>query len=618
MSNQDNNNSDLDSVLQRLVGNAGVYLPGERPEEILNDIEKVVEEEFAKARKKGFIHPASLKKMGVTKIYDGDILDTCKFIGWAQNYPDQTTENSILQVASIYSKMHNGKAQFLEWGKKRTGFDQEKFEYIFNEALKLGSASCASINAEWSQCESCPKWGKIKTPHQITGASHIKTEKYGFFNVSFDKVGNPVRQNPNYVDLKRKFDEEFPSYVSLPEMKCIYVFNGKYYTEMNKDDIIAWTVQKLDLDNQRDSHRKEFVSFLFGFNKVGMNWFGESTNQKINLQNGVYDTKTNKLIPHSPQYGFKNVLPYDFESDAKCPNFDKFLNEVTLGDESLQRLLKEYIGYALSGDPIWLQFGMLLYGGGANGKSTLVQVIRELAGKGSYSSLMIDDLMDKESRYRLDGANFNICEELPRSVRSAENLKNIIGGGDVSAKKLYAQSYNFENRAKMFFTCNELPSTGDASYGLIRRFIIIPFNATFSDELKNIDRMILSKMKTELSGIFNQVIQAYIEVKKNSIFSESKASQAILKEFEEIQDTTMEFIQDRVHFNDELKIPRQTLYDKYKEFCESGGARAMTRAYFFKRLKLKYPNIEWDKEVREVDGGSRVRIIKGVGLKSTL
>jgi len=66
----------------------------------------------------------------------------------------------------------------------------------------------------------------------------------------------------------------------------------------------------------------------------------------IPLKNGIFDLETGQLLQHSPKYLFFNVLPVEYDPEAKCPAIDKFLGEI-VGNEEDTQLLREIAGYCL-------------------------------------------------------------------------------------------------------------------------------------------------------------------------------------------------------------------------------------------------------------------------------
>ncbi|PSN87181.1 hypothetical protein B9Q00_09510, partial [Candidatus Marsarchaeota G1 archaeon OSP_C] len=48
----------------------------------------------------------------------------------------------------------------------------------------------------------------------------------------------------------------------------------------------------------------------------------------INLRNGILDIETGQLHPHNPQLWFTSVIDVEYNPNAECPNFLKFLSEI--------------------------------------------------------------------------------------------------------------------------------------------------------------------------------------------------------------------------------------------------------------------------------------------------
>ena len=66
----------------------------------------------------------------------------------------------------------------------------------------------------------------------------------------------------------------------------------------------------------------------------------------LTLQNGLYDLGKHCLISHNPDIFTTNLLPYDYDTDAKCPRWLQYLNEVFLSDQDIINFVQEAIGYA--------------------------------------------------------------------------------------------------------------------------------------------------------------------------------------------------------------------------------------------------------------------------------
>ncbi|MEA2523985.1 MAG: putative primase/helicase, partial [Thermomicrobiales bacterium] len=69
------------------------------------------------------------------------------------------------------------------------------------------------------------------------------------------------------------------------------------------------------------------------------------------------------------------MIPYRFDPDAPCPNWDAYLASVTGGDAALAAYLQRAVGYALiGGNPERVL--LILHGEGRNGKSTFLETLK--------------------------------------------------------------------------------------------------------------------------------------------------------------------------------------------------------------------------------------------------
>jgi Predicted ATPase len=152
----------------------------------------------------------------------------------------------------------------------------------------------------------------------------------------------------------------------------------------------------------------------------------------------VLDIKTRTLSPHSPKYGFRYVLPYDYDPIAVCTAFDFFINDVMMGDQDQIKILQEYMGYIMSGSDYIYNKALWLAGSGRNGKSTFIDILKALIGKGNYSILSIKEISEEKfSRDCLDGKLANFSEETtPEELHDSGPFKNLTGEGGIRRKEI--------------------------------------------------------------------------------------------------------------------------------------------------------------------------------------
>lgn len=433
----------------------------------------------------------------------------------------------------------------------------------------------------------------------------IPTQKTGFHKIIETKT--KTQYVPMYEDLRRFFEKMHP-YKILEGSNICYVWTGKYYKEYPRPFLegFAQTHFFPIADNKKCA---EFKGLVLRTNFTDSEWFDKSSENKINFQNGVLNIKTNDFVPHSPDMGFKYVLKYNYDAKAECPVFDKFIKDVTCNDESLEANLLEFMGYAISNDDCWIQKALVLEGHGSNGKSTLMYLLRELAGEANCSAYTLADLKEEKYRHGINGKLFNMTEEIPKSSLAESSVfKALVGGGVVAARQLYANPYTFRNKAKIMFACNEMPQTQDTSHGLLRRLVIIPFKAVFDEKFGNIDADIEKKLLKELPGIFNKVLKYYKECKKRRKLSSSDARDKAIHNYQREIDHTLDWIETNIQTHpmgnglDEKFQAISTLYADYKLDVENAGFRPIDKFKFGKKLSRTIQ--DYDKRIsrRRVDG----------------
>jgi len=520
------------------------------------------------------------------------IMKECKFLNWMQTHPADVTEPEWYAGVSITSRFENGHQFTHQISKGHPGYSFEETELKIKQALDASNPrTCENINAvSGGKCLGCKHYKtKLYTPIAIVGEDYIRTEKHGFHNFFVDEeTGKTKIGKPNFEDLRKFFVRKHP-YVSLEGAGIIRTWNGKYFDDYSRNSIRAFALEHFK-PRCNESQRIEFVSEITLKNTVPVEWFTRSTDGKMNFQNGVYDIEKGILNPHSMEYGFRSILPCEYNPEARAPLWDKFLKEVTMDRQELIDIIQEFFGYSLANGPCKYQKMLMLLGSGANGKSKLVEVLRLLCGTGGHAALSVKDMRNEQNRYMLEGRLVNIAEENSNdSFRNTEVVKNFSRGGYISVKKVYETPYFYENKTKLIMLCNSLPRTTDLTHGFFRSFIMLPFDQVFSDAKGNRDNNIIDKLKPELTGIFNWAIEGYRRLERQGKFTESKAANRLLNSYKVEADNVLEWIEGEfdVAFTEDPTsfVNKETMYEKYNTYCENGNHKPDNQSIFFKKIK---------------------------------
>lgn len=203
------------------------------------------------------------------------------------------------------------------------------------------------------------------------------------------------------------------------------------------------------------------------------------------------------------------------EVDAECPRFLAFLAEI-MPDAEVREFIQAWCGYSLTGD-VGEQRLVLLYGAGANGKSTLVNILRGVLGL-YCATIPVEMLLEDANKSaasatpelaRLPGARLVFCSEPERRRRlSTAAIKMLTGGEPVTARALYGEFFEFQPTFKAWLSFNDRPTVPGDDEGLWRRILLIPFLVQIPPERRN-KRLAQEIVAEEASGILNWMLDGY-------------------------------------------------------------------------------------------------------------
>ncbi len=503
------------------------------------------------------------------------VLKECLFLQDCITNPNNVTEENWYKMLSVVGCLNDGTELAHSLSKGHKDYSADETDTKLEQAmLASGPRTCANIAKSSDKCSVCPYYKKLLSPILIKGPDHIATKATGFRNIKPTADGIPVPGKPNYEDILRYFKKQH-DFFCLPS-KILYIFNGLFW-EIQSDSYLEAFVED-NVQPKPNTHEcNEFKHKVYRNNLRDKEFLNTSTFKHVNLSNGVLDLSgdTPQLLPHSSDFGFLSVLPYGYDPDALCPRFDLFMEEITVNRHELVMILMEFIGYAFANERCVYAKAMVLLGGGANGKSTFMNVMKKLAGRGAYSAVSLARFDNDQYMAQLQGKLFNMTEETPtKAFADSSVFKNIVTGGDITVKVVYKEPYEVESRAKLIFACNELPWLNDTTVGMMRRLLIVPFDANFVGQKE--DKDIELKLETELPGILNRVIQAYSRLNKNKRFTSGEITENEIDTYLEASDPVYRFQREYLDYG-EFVVDKNTytfaqdIYDAYRTFCTREG-----------------------------------------------
>lgn len=313
----------------------------------------------------------------------------------------------------------------------------------------------------------------------------------------------------------------------------------------------------------------------------------------LNVKNGLLRIADRVLLPHDPGYLSTVQLPVEFNSDATCPNTNRFVSQVFPADA--QMIPWEIIAWLMRPDTS-IQKSVMLTGEGSNGKSRWLNQVLEFIGKPNTTAISLHKLeSDKYVTARLLGKLANICPDLPsQHLAGTSVFKAITGGDPILAEYKFKDSFEFIPFVRLLFSANHLPQSPDGSHAFFRRWVVIPFDRTFSEE-EQIPRDELDAMLTapgELSGVLNKALDALPRLKKQRGFSEPGSLRKAWREFYSTTDPLAVWL-DRYTIDDpDASIVMKDLRVAYNAYAERSGKPQKNEKAFGLELKRLRPAVE--------------------------
>lgn len=312
----------------------------------------------------------------------------------------------------------------------------------------------------------------------------------------------------------------------------------------------------------------------------------------IAFRNGIYDLETDSLKPFSPDIVITNRIPWDYNPTAYSELADKTLDKIACHDAEIRTILEECIGSCFyRSNTLGGGKAFILTGEGSNGKSTFIAMIQHLLNEENIAALDLKELDQKFQNTALFGKLANLGDDISDEfIVNTSIFKKFVTGERVQVQNKGEKPFEFNNYAKFLFSANNIPRIKDKTGAVLRRLLIIPFNAEFSKDDPDYDSGI--KYKLQESEVMEYLIVLGIKALKNILkrqgFTESEKVQEQLKEYEETNNPIIGFFEEMQI--EEFQIENEQsdkVYKRYKEYCLANNFNPMSKAEFSKQLCRK-------------------------------
>jgi putative DNA primase/helicase len=316
------------------------------------------------------------------------------------------------------------------------------------------------------------------------------------------------------------------------------------------------------------------------------------------VPNGVIDLHTGTLRQSQREDLITRLAPVYYDPDATCPRWEAFLAQIMAGDAELVGFLQRAIGYSLTGGTSERAM-FILHGQGRNGKSTVLEIIRQLLGHYALRTPTETLLPKRDGAIpndvaRLRGARFVTASETDEGRRLSEAfVKELTGGDVVSARFLRGEWFDFRPICKIWLSTNHRPEIRGTDPAIWDRLRLIPFGVRVWDpDLDGpapstgpvVDKTLLATLQSELPGILNWAIAGCLAWQQDGL-STPVAVRAATAGYRRDMDIVGQFLKQCCVQEPLGRVQVKVLHDAYTQWCAEVGESPLTRRKLGERLR---------------------------------
>lgn len=322
------------------------------------------------------------------------------------------------------------------------------------------------------------------------------------------------------------------------------------------------------------------------------------------------------LHEHARADMISKLGPVAYDPKAGCPIFDTFLKRI-LPSEAVREYVQRFFGYSLTALTKEQVF-MLFHGEGANGKSTLVDVISKICGDYA-TSVPIATLVGEDRRkgaeatpdlVRLPGARLVRSAEPKEGVSFDESLiKQLTSGEPILVRRLNEEFVEVYPTFKLVISMNRKPPIKGNDDGIWRRVSLVPFDQQIPAHER--DKDLPEKLWEERSGILNWLIAGALDYFMRGRLDPPQEVLSATQEYRDESDLMGAFVREALVVT---KVPHDSetagdLYLAFHEYCRRSALTPWQANTFNRRLPKAAQQFGFEK------GKSSVSIYTGIRIK---
>lgn len=305
----------------------------------------------------------------------------------------------------------------------------------------------------------------------------------------------------------------------------------------------------------------------------------------INTPDGVVDLRTGELKQSRPDmYMTKTTRVTPQSSDS--PVWDKFIDEVTLGDPSLKDYLQVLAGYAATGH-CSEHVMPFFHGVGSNGKSVFLETLSWILG--DYATTTPVETLTASDREKntadladLAGVRMVTAQETEAGKFWDEQRVKLLTGGDlIKARFLHANFFTFRPQFTLVVAGNHEPRLKSVGPAMQRRIKLVPWRFI----AKQRDTTLTRRLQAEAPAIMQWIVEGAVRWYQTGFPISGTVEEATQSYFDQ-EDVVGRFARTCLEVDHETDSDAGDIYAAFQAWCAEENIRPWATRTFFGEFQV--------------------------------
>jgi len=401
--------------------------------------------------------------------------------------------------------------------------------------------------------------------------------KSNTYSVNIDNVTDYILENNVLRNVKGKMKD------------ILYRWDGKLMIP-NGSFFVKEEIEKLILKFSKRNPVDEILSKIKRKTGIDREEFENNNTNLINLNNGIWDIKKKKLIPHDPKYNFTHIIPIKYQEEViEQSKYLKFLTEALYPEDI--PVFQELLGFTLFRE-YFVKKGFIFVGERDGGKSVAIDSLINFIGEKNKCGLSLQDISSgtKFTKNTLKGKHLNCFDDLSsKDINDGGAFKMVTGGGFISGEEKFGDTCEFKTFATQVLAGNKVPPVlDDDDMAYFGRWIILRFD---NPPLK-IDPFLRDKIFTEEEKCWTLkwALEGLNRLLESGKFSYNKTPEEVKRIMQMSGDPLIQFGQACLTKEERSKISKEEMYIIYSNWANENDKPLLSKEQLGKRLntKIKY------------------------------